>query len=144
MDLKQLLTMLQGVSGPGSNGEYTAKCPAHDDQTASLTVREKPSEKDGKLRLYLKCHADCTQDAVMAALRIKPRDLIVNPDPPRRGAGKKSGGRKAAGGPDSGLLEADVPNRNPRQPETPSDTEKREEIEKRAEIAQRAAIAASC
>ena len=120
MDLKQLLTMLQGVSGPNDKGEYKAKCPAHDDHTASLTVTEKPSEKDGKTRIYLHCHADCSQDAVMAALRIKPRDLIVNPDPPRRGAGKKSGGGKAAGSPDSGLLEADVPNRDPRQPASPS------------------------
>ena len=47
MDLKQLLTMLQGVSGPNSSGEYTAKCPAHQDRTASLTATEKESPKDG-------------------------------------------------------------------------------------------------
>ena len=47
MDLKQLLTMLQGVSGPNSSGEYTAKCPAHQDRTASLTATSKVSQKDG-------------------------------------------------------------------------------------------------
>ena len=45
MDLKQLLSMLEGVSGPNGSGEYTAKCPAHQDRTASLTVTVKPSPR---------------------------------------------------------------------------------------------------
>ena len=80
MDLKQLLTMLQGVSGPNSSGEYTAKCPAHQDRTASLTATVKASPKDGKEKIYLCCHAGCSGADIMAALGIKAKDLIVNPD----------------------------------------------------------------
>ena len=80
MYLKQLLNKLQSVSGPNASGEYTAKCPAHDDRTASLTVTEKASPKDGKRRLYLCCHAKCTGQAVLAALGITAKDLIVDPD----------------------------------------------------------------
>ena len=80
MDIKQVLQMLQSVSGPNASGEYTARCPAHDDKTASLTVREKASEKDGKTRIYLCCHAGCKNDRIMQVLGIRPVDLIVNPD----------------------------------------------------------------
>ena len=41
MDVKELLGRLQGVRGPNGSGEYTAKCPAHEDRTASLTLTEK-------------------------------------------------------------------------------------------------------
>jgi len=102
VDIRELSGMLQGVSGPNASGEYTAKCPAHDDKTASLTFRQKRSEKDGKERIYLKCHANCSGDAVMAALGITPRDLIVDPDGgddrTRGRNGKTGGGRGAAAG----------------------------------------------
>ena len=90
MDLKQLLSMLDNVSGPNGSGEYTAKCPAHEDRTASLTVTAKASRKDGKQRIYLCCHAGCGNDAVMAALGIKPKDLIVNPDERGLSAGNRT------------------------------------------------------
>ena len=98
MDLKQLLTMLQSVSGPNSSGEYTAKCPAHQDRTASLTLTEKQSAKDGKRKIYLCCHAGCPGDAIMAAMGIKPKDLIVDPDPaaPGGGSGRPAAKRKPA------------------------------------------------
>ena len=96
MDLRQILGMLQGVSGPNGSGEYTARCPAHEDRTASLTLTEKESPKDGKRRIYMNCHAGCTGAEVMAALGISARDLIVNPeDGWKPGAGK---GRKAGAG----------------------------------------------
>ena len=94
MELRQILGMLQGVSGPNASGEYTAKCPAHNDRTASLTVTQKVSGKDGKARVYLCCHAGCGNDAVMAALGVTPRDLIVNPD--REWQGSRRGGGSAA------------------------------------------------
>ena len=86
MDLQQILGMLDHVSGPNSSGEYTARCPAHQDRTASLTVTAKDSPRDGRKRIYLCCHAGCGNDAVMAALGITARDLIVNPDPERPAA----------------------------------------------------------
>ena len=89
MDLKQLLNMLQGVSGPNASGEYTAKCPAHQDRTASLTATVKASPKDGKEKIYLCCHAGCTGADIMAALGISAKDLIVNPDDRERPAAAK-------------------------------------------------------
>ena len=94
MDLKQLLTMLQGVSGPNSSGEYTAKCPAHQDRTASLTVTAKNSPKDGKERIYLCCHAGCENGAVMQALGITAKDLVVNPEPAVPAAKKSGKGKR--------------------------------------------------
>ena len=44
-------------------GYCTARCPAHDDAKASLSL------KDGRDGVLWKCHAGCTQEAVMAALR---------------------------------------------------------------------------
>ena len=115
MDLKQLLNMLQGVSGPNASGEYTAKCPAHQDRTASLTATVKASPKDGKEKIYLCCHAGCTGSDIMAALGISAKDLIVNPDPAApggrsgNGSGKRSGaGRKTAGGDPSPAAQDDT------------------------------------
>ena len=99
MDLRQILGMLQGVSGPNGSGEYTAKCPAHEDRTASLTLTEKESPKDGKRRIYMNCHAGCTGAEVMAALGISAKDLIVNPEDgwkPGAKGGKAAGGAGAA------------------------------------------------
>ncbi len=80
MDLQQILGMLDHVTGPNSSGEYTARCPAHTDRTASLTVREKESPRDGKRRIYMHCHAGCSVDAIMEKLGITSRDLVVDPD----------------------------------------------------------------
>jgi hypothetical protein len=44
-------------------GYYMAQCPAHDDTTASLSIAEKRG------RIVFKCHAGCSQDAVMEGLR---------------------------------------------------------------------------
>ena len=96
MDLKQLLSMLQSVSGPNSSGEYTAKCPAHQDRTASLTATVKASPKDGKEKIYLCCHAGCSGADIMAALGIKAKDLIVNPDEPGRPAGSAAKRQQSA------------------------------------------------
>ena len=92
MDITQFLTMLRKVKGPNASGEYTAQCPAHDDKQASLTVTSKPSPKDGKERILPHCHAGCTFDAVIGAMGLTARDLIVDPDPPkpRQGTGKKT------------------------------------------------------
>jgi hypothetical protein len=55
------------------HGSYgTACCPAHDDRHPSLSV----SERDG--RLLVKCHANCSQDQVIDAL--KTRGLWPGPD----------------------------------------------------------------
>ena len=89
MDIREFLQLLKHVSGPNSSGEYTARCPCHDDRTASLTVTVKASPKDGRERIYFHCHAGCSGDAIMARLGLKPVDLILNPEPAKGSARRK-------------------------------------------------------
>lgn len=53
-----------------------ARCPVHDDQTASLSVKE---GRDGRALLY--CHARCTTEAVVMALGLSMSDLHVGKPP---------------------------------------------------------------
>ena len=48
-------------AGPG---KYVACCPAHDEKSPSFSIEDAP---DGKILVY--CHAGCSQDAVIDALR---------------------------------------------------------------------------
>lgn len=73
----RVLAKLSGVAG--NKRGWHAKCPAHDDQHASLTVT---AGRDG--RVLLKCFAGCAFPAIVAALGLQSRDLF----PPReRSAG---------------------------------------------------------
>ena len=96
MDIREFLGLLQHVSGPNSSGEYTARCPCHDDKTASLTVTVKTSPKDGRDRIYFHCHAGCSNNAIIARLGLKPVDLILNPEPSKGGAKPARAKKKAA------------------------------------------------
>lgn len=78
MSMKELLERLEGVRST-SDGEYIAKCPAHQDEHRSLMIAERVSKKDGKERLLLCCHAACRPDEILARLGITAKDLIVNP-----------------------------------------------------------------
>lgn len=69
MKLEDILSMLEGVKG--GNGQYSARCPAHDDQRASLSVS---TGQDGKILLH--CHAGCTVPDVLDALGLKESDLF--------------------------------------------------------------------
>lgn len=55
-------------TGPG---RWTARCPAHDDQSPSLAVRELD---DG--RLLLRCFAGCDIEAIVAAMGLRLADLF--------------------------------------------------------------------
>ena len=73
MNLTELKSLLTGKTGsePKPAGEgFTCRCPAHDDQSASLSFS---AGRDG---LVLKCHAGCEFDAVIGALGIKTADLF--------------------------------------------------------------------
>lgn len=48
---------------PAGEGRWSARCPAHDDSTASLSIG---TGGDGKVLLH--CHAGCSFDAIAAAL----------------------------------------------------------------------------
>ena len=58
-------------------GGWAARCPAHDDRNASLSLTE---GRDG--RTLLRCHAGCEFSAIVAAMGLKPSDLF----PPRASA----------------------------------------------------------
>ena len=53
---------------------WTARCPAHEDRTPSLSIRE---GDDG--RILIRCHAGCTADKVCAALGLRLSDLFPGP-----------------------------------------------------------------
>jgi hypothetical protein len=72
--IDRVLAQLAGVRG--TDGRFEAKCPAHDDQHASLSVT---TGDDG--RVLLKCHAGCEASAIVTALHLEWADLF----PPREG-----------------------------------------------------------
>ena len=63
-----------------ASGQWMGRCPAHEDKTPSLSVKE---GQDGAI--LLKCHAGCTTEAVVAALGLELADLF----PPREKPEKK-------------------------------------------------------
>lgn len=69
MTLEDLVANLSGVRGSGTKG-YSARCPAHDDKSPSLSLRY--GNTGG---IILHCHAGCSHEAVLAALGITDRDL---------------------------------------------------------------------
>lgn len=80
MKLEALLTQLDGVSRTATGS--LARCPAHDDRRASLSVGE---GADGKL--LLKCFAGCETEQVVQALGLTMKDLFADsggPDPEPR------------------------------------------------------------
>ena len=52
--------------------EFTARCPAHDDQRSSLTVKE---ADDGKILFH--CFAGCDTAKIVAALGLQTGDLFA-------------------------------------------------------------------
>lgn len=80
-----------------SGGGFMARCPAHEDGTASLSVSE---GKDQPVVLF--CHAGCDKDDVLKGLGLEWADLSKprEPDPrdhqPRQVGGLKGHGRWAA------------------------------------------------
>src|SRR5262245_53438919 len=59
-------TFARALKGRKSGSNWIAHCPAHDDREPSLSIRE---ANDGKVLVC--CHAGCTQDSVITALRAR-------------------------------------------------------------------------
>ena len=70
MSVEEFFNRLEAVKrfGPG----WTAKCPAHDDRTPSLSVRE------GERGILVKCWAGCLLEAICGAIGIQVRDLFYD------------------------------------------------------------------
>lgn len=70
MELDDFLSRLHGVKRVGNR--VMALCPAHDDNDPSLDV----AVKDGRILLH--CYAGCSFEAILEALGLESRDLVVN------------------------------------------------------------------
>ncbi|MBQ2967445.1 MAG: AAA family ATPase [Clostridia bacterium] len=70
MTLNDILQQLHNVSGNGK--QYSAKCPAHDDNHASLSVSA------GEKGVVLNCHAGCTVEQITASLGLTASDLFYS------------------------------------------------------------------
>ena len=63
-------------------GRWKARCPAHNDRSPSLSIRE---GEDGHVTLY--CRAGCSLDAIVAALHLVTDDLSgPQPSPAQQAA----------------------------------------------------------
>lgn len=87
MTLGALLDRLEGT-WPEKNGNYLARCPAHEDKHPSLSIREVGT------RLLARCWAGCETSDIVAALGLTLADLftdspmssrqrVVPPSPPQ-------------------------------------------------------------
>lgn len=81
MTTNDLLHRLHGVRP--SRGAWIARCPAHDDRSPSLSVKE---GRDG--RILVRCWAGCDLEHICSALGIRVPDLFASteylrPQPPR-------------------------------------------------------------
>lgn len=56
----------RALGGRKSGAGWSAKCPAHEDRTPSLSISQ---GRDGKI--LFRCHAGCTQEDVIAALKAR-------------------------------------------------------------------------
>ena len=72
---ERLLSHLEGVRRTGPD-RWMARCPAHDDRTASLSVRESPNGN-----VLLNCFAGCPYDEVLAAIGLDASALFERSDP---------------------------------------------------------------
>lgn len=73
----RVVSRLTGVQSSG--GELIARCPAHDDHTPSLTIRE---ASDGAVLLH--CFAGCSVENIVATLGLTLSDLFPAKEKTRR------------------------------------------------------------
>lgn len=71
--IDNILNRLDRVKDIG-NGKFLACCPAHDDKSPSLSIRE---TDDGRVLLH--CFAGCDPESVLDALGLKFSDLYPEP-----------------------------------------------------------------
>ena len=70
MSIETLLSRVDGARDTG-HGKYIARCPAHEDKSPSLAIKEC---SDGKV--LLKCFAGCETEDVLAAVGMTFSDVM--------------------------------------------------------------------
>ena len=68
--IAKILSVLDGVRDRG-RGQWYAKCPAHDDKSPSLSIKE---TSDGTVLIH--CFGGCSVHDVVAAVGLELRDLF--------------------------------------------------------------------
>lgn len=72
MTLDEFVSRLENAKRSGSG--WVAKCPAHDDNRASLGVSQGDNGK-----ILVKCYANCEFSAILAAMNLTAKDLMGDP-----------------------------------------------------------------
>jgi hypothetical protein len=70
MSAESLLAKLEGLKKTGSK-RYVARCPAHDDRSPSLAIRDL-----GDGRILLHCFAGCPTESVLGAMGLAFADIM--------------------------------------------------------------------
>lgn len=83
MNTAEILARLDGVKNCGQ-GAYLARCPAHNDKSPSLGVRE---TDDGKTLIH--CFAGCESLEVLASVGLQFSDLFIDGLPKASGPAKR-------------------------------------------------------
>ena len=78
MTLQTLLDRLDAVRSRGA-GKWSARCPAHQDHSPSLSIRQ---GDDGRILVH--CFAGCTALEICSELEVSVRDLFQVSPPSRR------------------------------------------------------------
>lgn len=73
LNIVEFTGLLEGVTDSASG--FSARCPAHDDAHASLSIAE---GRDGKI--LLNCHAGCTPEQIVSAMGLTMSDLFPPED----------------------------------------------------------------
>lgn len=87
MNAHEIISRLKMVR-PRGDGQWSARCPAHEDRGPSLSIKELT---DGRVLMH--CFAGCTVDRVTGAIGMGLEDLF--PPVPAIGAGQPPAKRRA-------------------------------------------------
>lgn len=80
----KVLSQLSAVRKGSGAGRYVARCPAHEDRSASLSIRELD---DGRVLIH--CFAGCDTQSVLAAMSLSMDDLYPDKNPTWLGKGER-------------------------------------------------------
>lgn len=93
--LSQVLDRLDGVHRSGDG--WSARCPAHDDRQASLSIR-----RGNTREVLLKCHAGCEPEMIVLRTGLDPREILGAGGGRQNGRDhRRNGTAKAPGSPRS-------------------------------------------